>query len=184
MRERVRLFIRSMVVGALFTGVLFMPIASLAKPLDEAEAVALAQKIFADMRIIADAVAEYSKKNDAVPPNTQALLTGDFLKSIPPMAEGLGQGEYSIRRQYDNMDGRGKGDDAIFSGEKVPEEVCVAFNKLYAEPPLKEGIVFDYAAAGNKYPGEIYGRHHQIFAIKWQSERKVCEIDWVIEYHD
>jgi len=160
----------------------FSPGESSAEPPGPQENVVLATKLYADMQSIATAVDIYHKQYKVIPSSTAELLSGAFLKSVPAMGKELGGGEYSIQKGYANMDGQGREDDTIYSGENVPEAVCVEFNKRYAQVPLNEGTIFDYRAAGNKYPGEVYGRQMKVYAIKWESDRNVCEVNWVLEY--
>lgn len=164
-------------LGALAPGYVF------AELTEQEKNIALAKELYNDMNSIAKAVEAYRVKHKVAPDTLDQLLAGSFLSSIPVMGEELGGGAYLIQKGYGNMDGRGKDDDTIYSGENIPETICVEFNKLYAQAPLNNGTVFDYAAAGRKYPGEVYGRKMKVFAIKWESDRTVCEIDWVIDYN-
>ena len=181
--QRILTGFKSLVLfGILVLGV-FAPGHVFAELTEQEKNIALAKVLYNDMNSIAKAVEAYRVQHKVAPDSVDQLLAGAFLESIPVMGEEFGGGAYLIQKGYGNMDGRGKKDDVIYSGENIPEAICVEFNKLYAQAPLNNGTVFDYAAAGRKYPGEVYGRKMKVFAIKWESYLKVCEIDWVIDYN-
>lgn len=181
--KRIPAGLKTLVLLGIFTLGTLVPSHAFAELTDQEKNIALAKELHNDMNSIATAVEAYRIKNKVAPTSVDQLLAGAFLKSVPVMGEDLGGGAYLIQKGYGNMDGLGKDDDAIYSGENIPEAVCVEFNKLYAQAPLNDGTVFDYAAAGRKYPGEVYGRQMKVFAIKWERDRTVCEIDWVIDYN-
>ena len=127
----------------------------------------LAKIVFDDLSMLAAAVENYREKNLRLPQSTTELMAGpqSIIESIPVYAKELGRGEYSLRLQYDNMDGQGTWDDTIYTGDQIPTAICLEFNKRYGSPPLNNESVFDYQAAGNKYPGEVFGREIKLYAI-------------------
>ncbi|GEM_PF-3025038 len=143
----------------------------------------LADILYTDMKSIAAAVDVYQERYQQLPSSEQDLLEGQIVQKMQSYPEEFVSGRYFIQARYDDMDGKGDLDDTIYTGDKIPETVCIEFNKRYAMPPLNTGEVFDYQAAGAKYPGAVYGRHMEIYAIKWETANKTCEINWVIAYH-
>ena len=116
-------------------------------------------------------------------PTLAHLLESGFLHSKLVMGKELGGGSYDVSASYDDMDGQGEMDHAIFTtGPFLPAALCSEFNKLYAAPPLNDVTIFDHQAAGYKYPGQVYGRQMKAFAIKWKTAEQGCEINWVLEY--
>jgi hypothetical protein len=151
---------------------------------EESREAQLAAKLYADMSAIADAAEAFRKTNGIVPRNTDELIAAGLIDSVPLLGDDLGGGSYFIQTAYADMDGQGELDAAIFSGEYIPEAVCVEFNARYAQAPINEsGSVFDYQAAGEKFPGEVYGRDQKVYAIKWKTSDTVCELNWVIDYN-
>ena len=149
---------------------------------EEPVEVQLAAKLFNDMSAVSGAVEAYRKQHGVPPKTTEELLASGLIASMPVFGEELGGGEYRVQYRFADMDGQGEMDDAIYSGENIPMNVCVEFNKRYALPPLNDGTVFDWQAAGGKYPGEVFSRDHKVFAIKWETVHTACEINWVIDY--
>ncbi len=145
----------------------------------------LAEIVFNDMSMLAAAVENYREKKFRLPQSTAELMAGpqSIIENMPVYAKELGRGEYSLRLQYDNMDGQGTWDDTLYTGDQIPAAICLEFNKRYASPPLNEESAFDYQSAGNKYPGEVFGRGIKLYAIKWQTTNDACEINWVIRYN-
>lgn len=150
---------------------------------EESREAQLAAKLYADMSVIADAIEAFRKSNGEAPRNTDELIAAGLIASVPLLGDELGGGSYTIQPNYADMDGQGELDAAIFSGEYIPEAVCVEFNARYAQAPINQsGVVFDYQAAGEKFPGAVHGRDQKVYAIKWKTADTICEINWVIDY--
>lgn len=149
-----------------------------------------ATKLYNDMRTIADGLDLYVNKNGAYPPDRgdeSLLVSTGILKSLPTLVKLPGapvNDDYEWFPAYDNMDGIGANDDTLTTYTNMTLDVCAEFNRRYAAPPLNDGTVFDYEAAGNQYPGQALGRQHKVYAIKWSTAATKCEIDWVMQYND
>ncbi|MDT8442091.1 MAG: hypothetical protein RQ723_10565 [Desulfuromonadales bacterium] len=144
----------------------------------------LADKIHQDLGVVATAVDQYRSRFGEVPPTTGEFLESGIIAAMPSYPQELGRGGYEIRARYDDMDGVGEHDDTIYTGDRVPTDVCREYSLRYATPPLNITDIFDYQAAGNKYPGEVHGRQIVTYAIKWQTIEDFCEINRVIRYND
>jgi len=162
--------------------VLLLPIHSSAEAVDKDKAVELASKLYNDLHLISESFAKYRSEYGEAPKSLADMSREDVLKKLPTMGPELGDGLYEIVLKYDDMDGKGEMDSAIFTTVDVPLEVCVEYNKSFAQEPLNEGPVFDFKESGSKYPGELYGLHMKTFAIKWPVTVG-CQINWVLDYN-
>lgn len=148
--------------------------------MDPEKAVEGAEKIYNDILLVSDAVEKYRIQHGDIPNDINPLVQSGLI--VPSMVADLGGGTYAFHKLFDDMDGQGDWDSAIYTTADAPPEVCAEFNRRYAAAPLNDGTVFDYQAAGKKYPGQVFGRDHKVFAIKWETAQAGCEINWVIEY--
>ncbi len=82
------------------------------------------------------------------------------------------------------MDGLGA-KDAVIYAQDLKIEVCEEFIGRYASVGLNTRI-HDYEGVGNKYPGEVFGRHMKIYAMSWSKDAwpDQCDIAWVMRYND
>ena len=146
--------------------------------------------IYEGLNIIDDAARQYFiDSKGRLPRNgTQLralLLDGGYLEAwpvAPPFAFfGQDQGSFKLFRGYADVDGVGTMDDVITVME-LKNEVCQEFVRRYASPGFGD-IIYDFEAAGNKYPAETAGGHIKIYSIRWATEDvDYCDILWVIEY--
>lgn len=154
-----------------------------------------ATKFYNDFRILSDAMDEFYRRNGRLPTAAEVngdkiLVTSGILKAMPTpdlsWKDSTDYGAASVYEwssSYDNMDGVGA-HDSTWLYYYVPNELCAEFNSRYAAPPLDDGTVFDYQAAGSQYPGENLGRHHRVYGIKWVTTDSTCELEWVTQYND
>ena len=114
------------------------------------------------------------------------LLDGGYLKEWPVVPEFAFtdpvQYEFRYYSQYDDADDNGTEDHIIF----VPDlklEVCDEFVQSYGSPGY-DSTIYDFEAAGGKYPGQTIGRHMKVFAIKWEKSYRpdYCDLLWVVKY--
>ena len=149
--------------------------------------------IYEGLRAINDAANLYAIDNNGSLPsgNTKLveslLLDGGYLKTWPviPAFAFTDPVQYDLRYSngYANMDGLGEADDVIYA-QDLKIEVCEEFIRHYSSVGPGE-IIHDYEAYGNKYPGEVLGRHVEIYAITWSMARSpdYCDIEWVMQYN-
>ena len=177
----------TLVTTTILLGMLFMVVSfpgnASAEPSDQIGIEQSVTKLYDDLRTIGDAIEKYRAKEGKTPDNLDALVAGGFLQAVPTMGSSLGGGGYEFMKGYDDMDGKGEKDDALYPSTYVPEAICVEFNKRYASAPLNDGTVFDYQAAGGVYPGKVYGTSMKIYAIKWSTTDTNCELNWVVDYN-
>ena len=150
--------------------------------------------IYEGMRTINDAVAQYVKDNDGKLPGDSVSKARELLQdggyidewpTIPPFAfTDPVQYELKYTPGYADMDGIGASDDVIFA-QDLKIEVCEEFIRRYSSAG-PEDIIHDYEANRRRYPGEVFGRHMKIYAIKWSGEDYIgyCDIEWVMQYND
>ena len=146
--------------------------------------------IYEGLRAIDDAVQQYFIDNEGRLPRVgnqlrAFLLDGGYLEEwpVPPPFAFFdpGQGHFKFFRGYADVDGIGKLDDVITVME-LKKEVCQVFARRYASPGFGDTI-YDFEAAGNKYPTETTGEHIKIYAVNWETaELDRCDILWVMEY--
>ena len=152
-----------------------------------------ATMIYEGMRAIIDSVQLYTVDNDGNLPTGSPLevkallLDGGYLHewpAVPPFAftdpDSL---EFKYALGYDDMDGLGEMDDVIFL-QDLKVEVCEEFFRLYPGD-MPGDVIFDYEANGNKYPGDVFGRHVKVYAITWSTTDPIeyCDIEWVMQYN-
>lgn len=146
--------------------------------------------IYEGMNLISDAANQYYVDNNGLLPPARKnlrdiLLDGGYLEEwpVPPPFAFFdpGQGHFKFFRGYADVDGIGKLDDVITVME-LKNEVCQVFARRYASPGFGDTI-YDFEAAGNKYPTETTGEHIKIYAVNWETaELDRCDILWVMEY--
>jgi len=63
--------------------------------------------------------------------------------------------------------------------------VCEEFVRRYASPGFGD-TVYDFQAAGKRYPGQVIGKHIKIYAIDWSAGdfSEDCDIYWVVQYRE
>jgi hypothetical protein len=150
-----------------------------------------ADLIYEGLRTISDATTQYLADSNISRPSKDGkavrslLLDGGYLKEwpvVPPFAfTDPVQYDFTYYRGFDDVDGLGALDDVI-SVLKVKNEVCQVFVRRYASPGFGDTI-YDFEAAGKKYPGETIGGHIKVYAVNWlKDELDHCEILWVMDY--
>jgi hypothetical protein len=150
-------------------------------------------QIYEGLRAISDAAKLFAIDNDGNLPTggfskiRASLLDGGYLNAwpvLPPFAftdpDDL---DLKYSDGYDNMDGLGEMDDVIYA-QDLKIEVCEEFVHRYSSDDLGD-IIYDYEANGEKYPGEVLGRHVKIYAITWSMDKspEYCDIEWVMQYN-
>ncbi len=147
--------------------------------------------IYEGLRAIDDAAQQYFIDNKGSLPRTgnqlrDLLLARGYLEEwpeIPPFAftEPRVQDVFKYFRGFANVDGVGPLEDVIDIID-LKNEVCQEFIRRYASPGFGDTI-YDFEAAGNKYPTETIGEHIKIYAVNWETaELDRCDILWVMEY--
>jgi hypothetical protein len=152
-----------------------------------------ATMIYESMQAINDAAKLYAIDNNGSLPSGKTklveslLLDGGYLKEWPPIPPFAFtdpvQYEFKYANGYDNMDGLGERDDVIYA-QDLKIEICEEFVHRYSSDDLG-AIVYDYEANGDRYPGEVFGRHVKIYAINWTTgiSPDYCDIEWVMQYN-
>lgn len=151
-----------------------------------------AKIIYEGLKAVDDAIKQYVfDHNGDFPPGTSGevralLLEQGYLEEWPvvPAFAFTKPVQLDIRyyNNYDDNDGNGLEDRIVFARE-LKLEVCEEFVSRYASPGFGDKI-YDFKAAGKKYPGQTIGKHVKIYAINW-SERPfpdTCDIMWVVQY--
>ena len=149
-----------------------------------------ADRIYKQMKSIHKAATDYQNDHGGLPPGNfsavkKGLISNGYIKSFPiphpavfgkPYAEG-----YRIDPAYDTADA-GTNPDTIITLWGLKDAICMAFNNSYSSN--QSGLsIFDYEAAGKRYPGEAIGQNMLIYAIKWKTaDVDDCEVNWVFEY--
>jgi hypothetical protein len=151
-----------------------------------------ADRVFKQMQTIHKAATDYQNDHGSLPAGNykatkEKLISGDYIKSFPlphPSIFGTPNPEgYRFSTMYARMDA-GPNKDAAIVLWGLKDEICKAFNTLYSSNNSGPTI-FDYEAAGKKYPGEAIGRNMLIYAIKWRTHVvDDCEVNWVLEYNE
>ena len=149
--------------------------------------------IYEGMRAINDAAKLYAVDNNgSLPPGLRKdvralLLDGGYLKEWP-IAPAFAftnpvQYDFIYHNTYDDTDGLGPWDKVLYV-QRLKNEVCEEFIRRYSSPGFGDKI-YDFEAAGKKYPGEAIGRHIKIYAINWEMETSpdYCDILWVMKYN-
>jgi hypothetical protein len=152
-----------------------------------------AAMIYEGLRAINDAAKLYAvDNNDSLPPGTQdvvraLLLDGGYLKEWP-VAPAFAfanpvQNDFIYHNTYDDTDGLGPKDKVLYV-RGLKNEVCEKFIRRYSSPGFGDKI-YDFEAAGKKYPGETLGRHIKIYAVNWSmaTSPDYCDILWVVKYN-
>lgn len=178
-----RVFLRG---SMLLIGIAFLsasvPYGASAEPLPQEQIERLTIKLHDDLQNVARAYEDYQAKQGRPPENIETLVAEGMLTAVPETAPELAQCKYEFVDGYDDLDGKGIKDVAVYTTSCVPIEVCQEFNRRYAQAPLNDGTVFDYEAAGNAYPGKVFGQQMKVYAIKWAPSDELCELNWVLEY--
>ncbi len=151
-----------------------------------------AKRVHKQMQSIYEASEEYETDHGSLPAGRylapkEELISGGYIKRFPqPHSSIFGKPNpegYRYAPRYDNMDASRNPDSAIVLWG-LRDEICEAFNNLYSSNNSGPTI-FDWEAAGKRYPGEAIGRNMLIYAIKWKTEDvDNCEVNWVLEYHE
>ena len=99
----------------------------------------------------------------------RVLVDGGYLKEWP-VAPAFAfanpvQYDFIYQNTYDDTDGLGPKDKVLYVRE-LKNEVCEEFIRRYSSPGFGD-MIYDFEAAGKKYPGETLGRHIKIYAINW-----------------
>jgi hypothetical protein len=149
-----------------------------------------AKQIHKEMQTIYDAAMDYKSDHGSLPHGDfraakEELISGGYIKLFPqphpsifgkPYPEG-----YRLSPQYDTMDA-GSDPDYALGLWRLKDEICKAFNNLYSSNNSGPTI-FDFEAAGKKYPGEVIGSDMLVYAIKWKTKDvDNCEVNWVLKY--
>ena len=149
--------------------------------------------IYEGLRAINDAAKLYAADNNgSLPPGTQnvvraLLLDGGYLKEWPVVPDfaftNPVQYDFKYHNTYDDTDGLGPWDKVLYV-QRLKNEVCEEFVRRYSSPGFGDKI-YDFEAAGKKYPGETLGRHIKIYAISWAKifSEVYCDINWVMQYN-
>ena len=149
-----------------------------------------ADLIYEGLHIIDDAARQYFIDSEGRLPRTgnhlrDLLLDGGYL-DVWPVAPPFAffspvQGPIKFFRGYADVDGVGTLDDVI-TVMQLKNEVCQDFVRRYASPGFSDTI-YDFEAAGNKYPTETTGGHIKVYAVRWETDEvDYCDILWVMEY--
>jgi hypothetical protein len=152
-----------------------------------------ADMIYEGMHAINDAAKLYAVDNNgSLPPGLRKavralLLDGGYLKEWPVVpafafAKPV-QYDFTYHNSFDDMDGLGPEDDVLHVPQ-LKNEVCEEFIRRYSSPGFGD-MIYDFEAAGKKYPGEALGRHIKIYAINWTmaTTPDSCDILWVVKYN-
>lgn len=151
-----------------------------------------ATQIYEGFQAIDSAARQYATENNGNLPDglrheTKAqVLDGGYLKEWPVVPEFAFtdpfQHEFKYYSQYDDADDNGKKDHIMFV-QDLKLEVCEDFVRRYGSPGYGDTI-YDFEAAGGKYPGQTIGRHMKVFAIKWEQSYRpdYCDLLWVVRY--
>ncbi len=150
-----------------------------------------ADRIYKQMKSIHEAATDYQNDHGSLPAGNflavkKGLISDGYIKSFPiplpsvfgkPYAEG-----YRIDPGYGTADA-GPNPDTIITLWGLKDLICMAFNNRYSSN--QSGLtIFDYEAAGKKWPGEAIGDNMLIYAIKWKTDAvDDCEVNWVFEYN-
>ncbi len=152
-----------------------------------------AAMIYEGLRAINDAAKLYAVDNNgSLPPGIQdvvraLLLDGGYLKEWPVVPAfafaNPVQYDFIYHNTYDDTDGLGPWDKVLYVRE-LKNEVCEEFISRYSSPGFGD-MIYDFEAAGKKYPGETIGRHIKIYAINWSmaTSPDYCDILWVVKYN-
>ena len=144
------------------------------------------------MSAISEAVNQYALDNNNDLPSgsskkvQQLILDGGYLKEwpvAPPFAFTdpiISPFFYAVR--YDNLDGVGP-PEAVISAPDLKVEVCREFNRHYSDF-APDDTIYDWEAAGKKYPGQKIGRHIKVFTIAWSKLKQpdYCDAIWIMDY--
>jgi hypothetical protein len=151
-----------------------------------------ATQIYEGFRAIDSAARLYASENGGNFPAgsrqeaKSKLLGGGYLNEWPVVPEFAftdpTQYEIKYHSQYADADDNGKTDHSIYV-QDLKLEVCDEFVRNYGSPGYGDTI-YDFEAAGGKYPGQTIGRHIKIYAISWEKvlRPEYCDILWVVQY--
>jgi hypothetical protein len=149
----------------------------------------LAEKTYNDLGLISEAVTRYKEDHGDFPRGDfwqvrATLFQEGYLKAFPSPAPGIFSGQtmdYRLDTKFAKMDDNAEQDAAI-AVWGLKDDFCRAFNNRYSSDH-SGATIYDWEAAGKKYPGQTIGRHMKTYAIKWESDAvDDCEVEWVIEY--
>jgi hypothetical protein len=151
-----------------------------------------ADLIYKQMKSIHEAATDYQNDHGGLPTGDffavkETLITDRYIKSYPqPLPSIFGEPNpegYRFDPRYDTVDA-GMSPDAVIALWGLKDEICKAFNNRYSSNQSGPTI-FDWEAAGKKYPGEAIGTNMLIYAIKWKTNSiDDCEVNWVLEYQE
>lgn len=148
--------------------------------------------VYEGLKAVVDAIKQYVLDHNGDFPSGASggvralLLEQGYLEEWPVVpAFAFTKPEQLVIRYYNNYednDGNGLEDRIVFARE-LKLEVCEEFVSRYASPGFGDKI-YDFAAAGKKYPGQTIGKHVKIFAVNWSSSPfpDTCDIMWVVQY--
>ncbi|MFC1779500.1 hypothetical protein ACFLZU_04090 [Thermodesulfobacteriota bacterium] len=150
--------------------------------------------IYEGLKAVDDAITRYTlDHNGDFPPGgyqevRALLLEQGYLQEWPivPAFAYTDPVQLDIRyyNNYQDADGDGVEDRIVFARE-LKLEVCEEFVRRYASPGFGDKV-YDFQAAGKRYPGHTLGRHVKIYAINWTetSFSEACDIMWVVQYRE
>ena len=150
--------------------------------------------IYEGLKAVDDAITRYTldHNGDFPPGGYQAvralLLEQGYLQEWPivPVFAYTDPVQFDIRyyNNYQDADGDGVEDRIVFA-RQLKLEVCEEFVRRYASPGFGDKV-YDFKAAGKRYPGHTLGRHVKIYAINWTETffSEACDIMWVVQYRE
>lgn len=150
--------------------------------------------IYEGLKAVDDAINQYVFDHNGEFPSGNAgqikalLLEQGYLEEWPvvPAFAHAAPVQWAPRYYNNHEDADGNGlEDRIIFVQKLKLEVCEEFVRRYASPGFGD-TVYDFQAAGKRYPGQTLGKHIKIYAINWSSDdfSEDCDIYWVVQYRE